>query len=137
MSHDLAGFNRAIKFVALSGLGWVLDTLVYLALVYIGTAVLLASCTGGLCGASVAFLTSSRFVFDFQASGLPRRFVIYLVYTLVVIGVSAGATQALASFLVDSLDAGALIAAFSAKCLITPAVLAANFLVARRILQTT
>lgn len=134
----LSGLERthpALKFVALSGVGWVLDTTVYLLLVQAGVVVLLASCIGGLCGASFAFLTSSRFVFDFRGGGLRLRFLLYLAYTLTNIFVSAAATQALANVLIGHAGASLVVAAFLAKCLVTPLVLAANFLVARRILR--
>jgi len=125
-----------LKFVTISGGGWLLDTAVYMALVtYGGMGVFLANIAGGVCGGSFTFLTSHRLVF--AGSGKIRaRLAIYVIYTAVLV-VAASALVDLAAqegrltaeYLRIAIEWPTI--AFLAKCLITPLLLATNFFVAR------
>ncbi len=131
--------RQGLRFVALSGVGWVIDTTVFLLLVsFTPLSVLFANIVGGACGASFAFLTSSRWVFAGVGSRVPTRLAIYLVYTVLLI--------LSASVLVDLVHAGLTalavtagvsvprsFVAFIAKCLVTPLLLLSNFFVARHL----
>lgn len=129
-----------LGFVAISGLGWLIDTAVTLLLVgSLAADVFIASVAGGLCGASFAFLCASRWIFSRDAQHTDVRSLgLYLLYTLALIGLGA--------FLIDRVDAGiralpAVIAAappttttaLAAKCLVTPLLLLSNFFMARQL----
>lgn len=130
---------KPLRFVGLSGIGWLLDTSVYMLLVGgLGLRVFVAAMIGGLCGATFAFLTSSRWVFSGRRHGLGGRLLVYLVYIAVQIVAMSAVIDGLATALqagfalVDLAVSWPLIALLS-KCLITPFVLAMNYLVARRL----
>ncbi|NJO54097.1 MAG: hypothetical protein HC829_03970 [Bacteroidales bacterium] len=136
---DLAALVKPLRFVGLSGIGWVIDTSVYMLLV--GGAdlrVFWASMVGGLCGASFAFLTSSRLVFANRRGGLGRRLLVYLLYTVVQIIAAAALIDMLAAALLAAVTHFGLtvpwpMIAFLAKCIITPFLLAMNYVVARKL----
>ncbi len=133
--------RQGIRFVALSGVGWLIDTSVFLLLVsFTPITVLLANIVGGACGASFAFLTSSRWVFAGVGTKVPARLVIYLIYTVLLI-LTASVLVDLVHSGLTTLSAGAGFAAprsfiaFVAKCLVTPLLLVSNFFVARYLSQ--
>lgn len=136
------GRGVRLRFVLVSGLGWLIDTGVYTILVALGLRVLVASILGGLCGATFAFLTSSRFIFVGAGDHLSLKLVAYLLYSAVLILVAAWLVESITTILVDWAErwrAGVPLTpiAFIAKCLITPFLLATNFVVARAMLQLT
>ncbi len=136
---NLGEFVKPLQFIGLSGLGWILDTGIYLLLVSgFGLRVFLAAMIGGLCGASFAFLTSSRFVFAGRRHGLGGRLLVYLIYTGVQIVVMSAVIDGLAAALQASFaHAEAVVSwplvALLSKCIVTPFVLAMNYFVARRL----
>ncbi|NJL07121.1 MAG: hypothetical protein HC900_01845 [Methylacidiphilales bacterium] len=135
----LAALAKPLRFVGLSGLGWIIDTSVYMLLVSgAGLRVFVAGMIGGLCGASFAFLTSSRLVFSNRRDGLGRRLLVYLLYTVVQIIIAAALIDMLAVALQAAVTHFGIAVpwpaiAFLAKCIITPFLLAMNYVVARRL----
>lgn len=127
----------------LSGMGWLLDTIVFLALVASGrVSVMTANIVGGACGAAFAFLTSNRWVFAGREEGVASRLVIYLTYTVALILAASALVDLTARLTEAALMLWALqlpytAVAFIAKCLITPLTLAANFVVARFLIERT
>jgi putative flippase GtrA len=134
---ELRPARQGLRFVALSGIGWSIDTTVFTLLVAATPiSVLLANIVGGACGASFAFLTSSRWVFSGVGSRTTLRLTLYLVYTVLLIltaSVLVDLAHAGLTALADSARSAAPRAAiaFVAKCLVTPLLLTSNFFVAR------
>ncbi|WP_127754120.1 GtrA family protein [Devosia sp. 1566] len=132
--------SKLVRFVAVSGVGWLLDTGVYTVLVMLGARVFWAGLVGGLCGASFSFLVSSRYVFAHEGGGLSRKLIVYLVYSIGMILAGAAAAEVVTSALVglagaQKMNYALTLLAFAAKCAITPFLLATNFFVARFIMQ--
>jgi putative flippase GtrA len=128
-----------LRFVGLSGLGWLIDMAVYTVLVGSGVRVLSASILGGVCGASFSFLTSRRLVFRSSARGVWIRLAFYLAYTVGLIILAGAVTEWLTQLLVGvaaglGYQPSFTVLAVIAKCLITPFLLLSNFLVARSML---
>ena len=122
----------------LSGCGWLIDTGVFLSLVNASTlSVMMANIAGGICGATFSFLTSSYLVFSTQGRrNQAANLLIYLIYTALLI-VCGSAAIALVN---DGLESTTMalgmsirkeLTAFIAKCIVTPALLAANYLTAK------
>jgi len=129
--------RQGFRFVLLSGVGWLIDTSVFLLLVAMTPlSVLMANIAGGACGASFAFLTSNRWVFAGVGSRTTLRLSIYLAYTVLLI-LAASVLVDLVHSGLSSLAAAARLqparpfVAFVAKCLVTPVLLTSNFFVAR------
>lgn len=130
----------AFRFVLVSGLGWVLDTAVYLLLVLSGLRVMGASMIGGLCGAAFAFAFSSRFVFGGNAHQLSAKLAVYLIYSAALIVAAAWSVEFITTALSHAAARSGVsvpltVLAFVAKCLITPLLLATNFFVAGSMLR--
>ena len=126
--------------MAASGLGWVLDTLLYLLLVWLGARVFFAALLGNLSGAAFAFVTSHRFIFAGHGRLPVSKLLVYLVYTVGLMLLSAWAIEHVVQGLYIASDRMAVsapqtIVAFLAKCIVTPLTLIANFLVARFLLD--
>jgi putative flippase GtrA len=136
---EAGALAKPLRFVGLSGIGWLLDTGVYMLLVGgFGLRVFVAAMIGGLCGASFAFLTSSRWVFAGRRHGLGGRLAVYLVYTAMQIVVMSAVIDGLAAGLQAGLARVELaiswpLVALLSKCLITPVLLAMNYFVARKL----
>lgn len=134
--------QKPLKFATISGVGWLLDTAVYMFLVtYVGMGVFLANIAGGVVGGAFAFVTAHRFVFGGGAGKFKSKLTIYVIYTAMLVIIASGLVDLTAEGLrhvanyAQLLIAWPLIA-FLAKCLITPALLATNFLVARALSRT-
>lgn len=133
--------HRALRFLGVSGVGWIFDLTVTALLVGAGMRVMLAGVIGGLAGATFAFLSSSRVVFPAHAGPTTLNVVSYVVYSLVLILAAGSVMEWVANGLLVLLRWGDLtlalpLIAIVAKCIVTPLTLAANFLVARALLTS-
>lgn len=138
----VAALNKAeARFIALSGIGWLLDTAVQTSVLALADlSVLIASVAGGLCGATFAFLTSSRHVFGYAGGGVGVKLILYLGYTILVIFFSAALIEYITKLIVlvfgvMGLAYSTAVYALFAKCIVTPFTLFSNFLMSRMLLS--
>src|SRR4051794_36940378 len=141
VEHGVRLTGAVARFVLLSGMGWLLDLGVYMASIRAGGSIFLAALMGAGCGASFAFLPSSRFVFQAPHQQLAFKLALYLGYTACLIVCAAILIDATANVLFRFAPPGAGltnygICAFAAKSLVTPLTLALNYLVSRFLLKT-
>jgi|RhiMethySRZTD1v2_1073278.scaffolds.fasta_scaffold36975_7 hypothetical protein len=129
---------RFLRFSVLSGVGWVLDTLVLLMLIAWGVSPFWGGLIGALVGAAFAFSSSVSRVFDAKLRGYIFTLFVYLLYTLALAYLIAISIALLSRLLAVTLSSllPAVIIAFAAKVLTTPLTLLANYLVARKLIQT-
>ena len=131
-SEKLRGlFRQALRFIGLSGIGWLLDFAVYTVLSMLLSNLAAANMLSSLVGASFVFLFSTRFVFrDNHRIPLFLKYCAYIVYQVILI--------VLISLLLSRINAlicafaPAFIAAFSAilsKIIVTPITMTLNFFV--------
>jgi putative flippase GtrA len=131
-----------VRFAGLSGMGWVLDTAILLALIHATTmpsalANIISSCTASL----MVFVVSRQFVFQAASHYFAARVALYLGYVLAVIFVASFALSGLVRLLAPMLAPHVTIdwlptaAAGLAKVLVTPPQLLLNFLVARHLTE--
>ena len=131
-SEKLRGlFRQALRFIGLSGIGWLLDFAVYTVLSMLLSNLAAANMLSSLVGASFVFLFSTRFVFrDNHRIPLFLKYCVYIVYQVILI--------VLISLLLSRINAlicahaPAFIAAFSAilsKIIVTPITMTLNFFV--------
>ena len=141
---SLTSMLRApMKFVGLSGVGWLIDMAVYTLLVA-GFAVgaFSANLVSGVCGAIFAFLTANRFVFAGSLDRLSTKLTLYILYTITQIVVASALVEAVARGLQYGAEhfrysTASSILAIAAKCLVTPLTLVANYFVARSLSRRT
>ncbi|MBS0451571.1 MAG: GtrA family protein [Proteobacteria bacterium] len=132
-----------LKFATVSGMGWIMDALILLALVSQALwnpfyANIVSSCVAATC----VFLFSREVIFRKVPRVLHLRLAAYLGYTLCIIllasaaiGLLVGMLAAIAGSLNFELPATA--AAAIAKVIVTPPQLVANFVVSRFLSERT
>lgn len=139
----ISRLERFWRFAGLSGIGWLFDFTLLLVLVHsvhlhAGLANIVSSCCAALC----VFLISRLIVFRGRENELSLRLAAYLLYTLVLIFMASGVLGALTRFFtpfaIEHFGAyhSVLVAAL-AKIIITPPQLLLNFLVARKLNETS
>lgn len=126
-----------LKFGSLSGLGWLLDFAILLALVGgLGAPTFAANLVSSSVAAMAVFLISRRLIFTPASGGLEKRVAIYFAYTLAMIGLAAGAMTVIVDILSavavrQDIHASAVVVTGMAKILVTPPLLILNFLMSR------
>jgi len=126
-----------VKFGGLSGLGWLADLCILLALVGLfGVAPSVANLISSVVAALSVFLVSRHLVFEKAAGRTGLRIAVYLSYVLLTISVASIGIQLISTWLHGLAEAyrvplSAIMLAGIAKVIITPPQLALNFLVSR------
>ncbi len=133
--------RQGFLFVAISGLGWLLDVTVFMTLSGpVGWQPVAANVVSGSCGSLFVFIVSASGIFQRNDGGMGQKVLVLLTFNLVVI---------LASSLLLGLIATGLAAAAQgygwaarpaairllAKVIVTPATLLLNFLVVRFLVE--
>lgn len=80
--------KKAIKFFFTSGLGFIIDFIVYTFLTLkSGFGVLPANCISSLLGASFVFIVSTSRIFKKKEDGIPlsAKYAVYIIYQLMLI----------------------------------------------------
>lgn len=79
-------FIQAIRFIGLSGIGWILDFTTYTVLGVISANLVLNNTISSWVGVTFVFLLSTRIVFKNNSKiPLKWKYVIYLLYQCVLI----------------------------------------------------
>jgi putative flippase GtrA len=131
-----------LRFVLLSGGGWLLDVALLLALSRILTMPLgIANFLSSSIASLTVFFFSRHTVFRAASGGLMQRALVYLAYQAAGILLASMAVNALAAWAAFHMTAWGWTptpawAAFSGKVLITPPQLVANFFISRFLIQT-
>ena len=143
--------KRFSGFTIISGFGWLLDFAVMASLVQAGLPVFAANFIGAFCGVTFVFFVAGKRIFQ-KAEGRStgRLLLLYWIWQAVAVTVASAATAALAALL-GQLTGPALeaipipfiggevalrtVLGVSAKILVTPATLVANFLFMRFLLE--
>lgn len=123
--------RQALRFIGLSGIGWLLDFAMYTLLSIKASNLAAVNMISSLVGASFVFIFSTRFVFrNNHRIPLLWKYCVYIVYQVILI--------VLISLLLSRINelicacAPAFIAAFSAvlsKIIVTPITMTLNFFV--------
>ena len=129
--------SRPVRFVILSGIGWLADTTVLLFAVSGGLPTGIAAVLGALTGSAFAFTTSRSLVFGGRGQrGYWVKLAVYLGYSLLLALLIGASVAVLAGYVASiaaqwRLDLGVGVAPFVAKIIVTPLALLLNYLVAR------
>ena len=130
--------RQALRFVGLSGIGWLLDFTVYTALSFLSENLALNNMISSLVGASFVFTFSTRFIFrDSHRIPLIYKYIIYVLYQLVLIFLISQ-LLALISSVILTIFSQELIVSLSAvlsKMIVTPITMIANFIVTKHVIE--
>lgn len=127
-----------LKFIGVSGIGWLIDVLIYLTLSsIIKLNVDISNMISSLVGVSFVFLVSTRKIFVNNSKiNLKLKYIIYIVYQLILIYLASLAILSLKNYL-TSLDIKLVIKYVNiiSKIIITPFTMLINFIVMKLLIE--
>ena len=130
--------RQALRFLGLSGIGWLLDFTVYTLLSLRFHDLAWVNVISSLVGASFVFVFSTRFVFrDSHRIALWLKYAIYIVYQLVLIWLISKLLALVHLTIVSHTDWPPLIslAPVLAKMLVTPITMTVNFFAMKTVIE--
>lgn len=131
-------FIQAIRFIGLSGIGWILDFTTYTVLGVISANLVLNNTISSWVGVTFVFLLSTRIVFK-NNSNIPLKwkYVIYLLYQCVLIFFISKLLNRVNIYLLTHVTL-AVVKNFStiiSKILVTPITMVLNFIVMKNVIE--
>ena len=130
--------RQAIRFVGLSGIGWLLDFAVYTALSFLSENLALNNMISSLVGASFVFIFSTRFVFrDSHRIPLIFKYIIYVLYQLVLIYLISQLLAWVNSVILAIFSMKLIVglSALLSKMIVTPITMLTNFIVTKLVIE--
>lgn len=130
-------FSQAIKFVGLSGIGWLLDMLTYTLLGIASKELFINNLISSFVGVSFVFFTSTKLIFKHNSRvALKYKYLIYLLYQVALIAfvskilviVNASLTACVAESGLRSFQY------LIAKIAVTPITMILNFIVMKNLM---
>ena len=131
-------FIQAIRFIGLSGIGWILDFTTYTVLGVISANLVLNNTISSWVGVTFVFLLSTRIVFKNNSKiPLKWKYVIYLLYQCVLIFFISKLLNRVNIYLLTHVTL-AVVKNFStiiSKILVTPITMVLNFIVMKNVVE--
>lgn len=129
--------EKAIKFVVVSGIGFIIDFILYNILVFVfHINVGVSNMISSLVGVTFVFFTSTKRIFETNTTniGLKYKYLIYVVYQIVLILVASRVIILFKNLFVSSnIELVAKYANVLAKIFITPFTLTINYFVMKKL----
>jgi putative flippase GtrA len=129
---------QAVKFVGLSGIGWVLDFCTYTVLGFFSDNLVLNNIISSWIGVTFVFVFATRKVFK-NESRIPLwcKYGIYLVYQCVLIYFISKLLNGINTFIVENIAVEFIIrfSAIISKILVTPVTMVLNFFVMKGVIE--
>ncbi len=130
--------NQVLRFIGLSGIGWILDFFTYIGLGNISENLIINNIISSWVGVTFVFAFATRKVFTNKGS-IPLRwkYVVYLLYQCVLIYFISRLLDILNSAITYYLQIGILLmlSPIIAKILVTPVTMILNFFVMKGIIE--
>lgn len=130
--------SQAIRFVGLSGIGWILDFCTYTVLDLMSPNLVLNNIISSWVGVTFVFTFTTRKVFKNNSKiSLKLKYLIYLGYQLILIFAISNLLGAINAAIVNNITID-LILKFSsiiAKILVTPITMVLNFFVMKGVIE--
>ena len=132
--------RQIIEFLGISGIGWLMDFALYSVLTMAGMPAGIANFLSALPALTFVFIFATRKTFVTNEHGLPLgwKYVLYLVYQIVLISGVSLLNQTLVDLLRGLLAQETLLYRYCAlftKIVITPITMFCNFLVLKRLAE--
>lgn len=131
-------FSQAIRFLGLSGIGWLLDFSTFSVLEYFRSNPALNNFISSLVGLTFVFIFASGKVFR-NSTHIPImwKYLIYLVYQLVLITLMSRFLAAINTWITVSITASFIVSLspMISKIAITPITLLLNFFVMKNLIE--
>ena len=130
--------RQAVRFLGLSGIGWLMDFTLYTLLSLHHANLVLNNVFSSLLGASFVFLFSTRVVFrDSHRIPLWIKYTIYILYQLILIFLISRLLGAVNAFLLGHFTQPLIrrYAALLSKIIVTPVTMTVNFFVMKGVIE--
>ena len=131
--------NQIVKFIGISGIGWILDFFVFNCLTFVVEKVSIANMISSLVGVSFVFCVSTKNTFKQREGGFPIKwkFFFYIIYQIILIILISYLLEFLKVGLENFLMKTVLVkfVAVMAKILVTPITMSLNFVVMKFLIE--
>ena len=130
--------QQAIRFIGLSGIGWILDFCTYACIGFFSSNLVLNNFISSWVGVTFVFVFSTKKVFqNDRGIALKWKYVIYLLYQCILIYLISRVLNGINMLIVNYLEIH-MIMRFSsiiAKILVTPITMVLNFFVMKGVIE--
>lgn len=141
MPKNINNILKSLKFISLSGIGWIVDLTFFTLLVnQINLGIFLSNCLSSLIAITFVFFISTKSIFDKKKSKieLKYKYLIYIVYQLILVvsisWLAVPINQFICSYF-DTFDNVIRYSALITKILITPITMILNFFAMKFLLE--
>lgn len=129
---------QILKFIGVSGIGWLLDFLTYTGLGLVSENLVLNNIISSCVGVTFVFAFATRKVFQNNSKiSLRWKYLIYLAYQMVLIVFISKLLDGINAMIVNNFDIEIILRFSSviAKIVVTPVTMVLNFIVMKRIIE--
>ena len=129
---------QAVKFIGLSGIGWILDFCTYTGLGRISSILVVNNIISSWIGVTFVFIFSTRKVFHNNSKiSLRWKYLIYIFYQCILIFFISKLLNVINIAIVDNITMDVILSfsAIIAKILVTPITMVLNFLVMKGVIE--
>lgn len=130
--------GQAICFIGISGIGWLLDFLVYTCLGLASSNLVINNTISSWVGVTFVFIFATRKVFRNESKiALPWKYLIYILYQCVLIFFISKVLNVINAGIVAYISMGLIVkfSAVIAKILVTPITMVLNFWVMKGVVE--
>ena len=123
-------FIQAIKFVGISGIGWLIDFGVFTVLGLFGIPSWICNIISSLCGVTFVFFVSTRKTFEVSLKRLTlhQKYIIYVLFEIIIILIASRFVGLLDGiFKAADIELLRRFSAIAAKICVTPFTMFINF----------
>lgn len=131
-------FKQAIKFIGLSGIGWILDFCIYTVLGFMSQNLVLNNIASSWVGVTFVFAFATRKVFKNNSKiSLKWKYLIYLGYQAVLIFIVSKLLGIINTDIVNNVTIDSILrfSSIIAKILVTPITMTLNFFVMKGVIE--
>ena len=128
--------KQGIAFVGISGIGWIMDFVIFNLLNLRSSYVAVNNMISSLVAVCFVFCVSTRKTFVQKDGGIPLKvkFVIYILYQIILVSqllaiIAAGLYQTFSGSIIGNFSA------MAAKIIVTPVTMCLNFLVMKLLIE--
>lgn len=130
--------KQAVKFIGLSGIGWILDFSTYTILGFVFSNVVINNFISSWVGVTFVFIFATRNVFkNSTRMSLRKKYLIYLIYQLILICMISKLLGNFNQYILNNISIQ-LIRDFStiiSKIVVTPITMILNFIVMKSVIE--
>ena len=124
--------KQALSFFLISGIGWLMDIIIYTILTNIGLNVLLSNIISSTVAVTYVYITSTKKLFKNDSKySLKVKYIMYIIYQICMILISSYIVYLISSYLLNINELFIIIvnhAKLSAKIIVTPFTMVINFI---------